>query len=144
MTDDRWFDVIARLSAEPPVDLDPVLVDAGAPPAPPAAAFGEGPRVLSSRLWERDASVSYIGIRVDRPPRDVRRLALRLASAAAERGVVPIILSSLGRTGFEQYGFRIERLPAGPPEAVALCEEELKRFWDMPIVITLSEVEMLG
>jgi hypothetical protein len=81
---------------------------------------------------------------VDHAPKDTRRLALRLASAAAERGVVPILLSVLPRTGFEQYGFRVERLPDGPPEAVALAEAELRKFWDMPIVISLSDVERLG
>ena len=56
-----------------------------------------------------------------KPPADIRRTALRLAAAAVERGVVPIILSPLPRTGFEPYGFRVERLPAGPPEAAALA-----------------------
>jgi hypothetical protein len=100
--------------------------------------------VRSARLWQRNETASYIGIRVDQAPQDVRRIALRLASAAAERGVVPIVLSALPRTGFEQYGFRVERLPDGPPEAVAAFEAELRKFWDMPIVISLSDVERLG
>jgi len=144
MTSTEWFDVIARLSADEPVDLDPVLSDLRDDSAPAAPRMGDGPSVLSARLWERDEAVSHIGIRVDHAPKDLRRLVLRLASAAAERGVVPIILTTLGRTGFEQFGFRVERLPSGPPDAVALFEAELKRFWDMPIVISLSDVERLG
>jgi hypothetical protein len=142
MTDPRWFDVIARLSAEEPVDLDPILL---APvPKPPVAEASGGPVVRSARLWQRNEALSYIGIRVEQAPRDARRLALRLASAAAERGVIPIFLSALPRTGFEQYGFRVERLPDGPPAAVADAEAELRKFWDMPIVISLSDVERLG
>jgi hypothetical protein len=142
MSDPRWFGVIARLSADEPTDLDPILLPAVPKPAAPAMA--DGPVVRSSRLWERNEALSYIGIRVDHVPANVRRLALRLASAAAERGVVPIILSALPRTGFEQFGFRVERLPEGPPEATAQVEEELRKFWDMPIVISLSDVERLG
>jgi hypothetical protein len=144
MSGDRWFDVIARVSADAPADLDEILNAGSGTQVPVASPLPDGPAVLSSRLWERDDAVSHIGIRIDRPPRDVRRLALRLASAAAERGVVPIILSSLGRTGLEQYGFRVERLPEGPPELVALFESELRKFWDMPIVISMSDVESLG
>ena len=144
MTDPGWFDVIARLSAGEPLDLDPVLSEAAdmAPPAPPD--LRDGPRIRSSRLWARDEAVSHIGVRVDRPPQDLRRIALRLAAAAAERGVVPIILTTLGRSGFEQFGFRVERLPAGPPEAVAAFEADLRRFWDLALVISLEDVERLG
>jgi hypothetical protein len=143
MTDPRWFDLIARLSAEEPVDLDPILSGEGET-RPPAPVTTGGPQIRSARLWARNEAVSHIGIRVDRLPQDPRRIALRLASAAAERDVVPIILTTLGRTGFEPYGFRVERLPDGPPEAVALHEAELRRFWDLALVISLADVELLG
>lgn len=144
MTRSGWLDVIARLSTEEPIDLDPMLTDGTPAPAGVAPEVAEAPTVLSTRLWARDESISHIGVRIDRPPEDARRLALRLASAAVERGVFPVILTTLGRTGLEQYGFRVERLPDGPPETVALYEAELRKFWDMPIVISLSDVELLG
>lgn len=144
MTRDTWMDVVARLSAEEPFDLDPVLTGETTLPEGSANLSLDGPTIRSSKLWKRDGGVSHIGIRVDRPPEDPRRLALRLASAAAERGVVPIILTTLPRTGLEQYGFRVERLPDGPPEAAALFERELRKFWDMPIVVSVSDVELLG
>jgi hypothetical protein len=143
MIRDDWYAVISRLAQEAPEDLDPLLgpEPLPAPPLPAAAAQGLPP---SARLWDRDAAVSHIGVRVDTPPRDIRRLALRLAAMAAERGVVPVILSALPRTGFEQFGFRVERLPEVPPEAVARYEDELRRFWDMAIVVDLSDIERLG
>lgn len=147
MTRDDWYAVISRLAQEAPEDLDPLLgPEPPPPPAPPAVpAQGLPP---SARLWDRDAGVSHIGVRVDAPPRDIRRLALRLAAMAAERGVEPVILSALPRTGFEQFGFRVERLPEvprdGPSEAIARYEDELRRFWDMAIVVDLSDIEHLG
>ena len=144
MTGETWLDVIARLSAEEPVDLDPILADPSPRPEAGAAGAGNGPTIRSAKLWKRDDTVSHIGIRVERIPDDPRRLALRLASAAAERGVVPIILSTLPRTGLEQYGLRVERLPDGSPESAARAEAELRKFWDMPIVVSLSDAERLG
>jgi hypothetical protein len=144
MTRETWLDVVARLSAEEPFDLDPILTGHVTLPGEGAPPVLEGATVRSTKLWRRDETVSCIGIRIDRAPEDPRRLALRLASAAAERGVVPIILTTLPRTGLEQYGFRVERLPDGPPEATALFETELRKFWDMPIVVSLSDVERLG
>jgi hypothetical protein len=143
MSDPRWLDVIARLQAEDPLDLDPLLGPAPAPPPAPDPQ-ADTPAIRSTRLWTRNEALSYIGIRVTKAPADIRRTALRLAAAAVERGVVPIILSPLPRTGFEPYGFRVERLPAGPPEAVALVEAELRRFWDMALVIDLADAERLG
>jgi hypothetical protein len=143
MTDTRWLDVIARLSAEDPVDIDPLLGHVP-PPPPPAGAPADAPAIRSGRLWARTPTLSYIGIRVLRTPADVRRAALGLAAAAVERGVIPIILSPLPRTGFEPYGFRVERLPAGPPEAAALHEAELCRFWDLAVVIDLADAARLG
>lgn len=144
--DQRWFEVVARITPDEPLDLDPMLFDHVAPMAPDVVeAFG--PPVStppSPMLWARDGAQSHIGVRVTRAHPDALHLALRLASAAAERGVVPVILSSLDQSGFERFGLRVERLPSGPPEEVARCEDELRAFWDMPIVIDLADVAHLG
>jgi hypothetical protein len=145
MTRDVWFEVMARLAEVPPTDLDHILAPetgAAQTPVPPTIAAPAVPP--SPLLWDREEGVSWIGVRVDRPPRDVRATALRLAAAAAERRVVPVILSALPRTGFEQFGFRVERLPDGPPEAVAAFEAELCAFWDMPLVLALEDIEGLS
>ena len=115
MTDERWFDVIARMTPDEPLDLDAVLFDVSASADPgEVAPLGRAETMApSARLWERDEALSHIGIRVTQAHPDALELAFRLASAAAERGVVPIILSPLERTGFERFGFRVERLPSG-------------------------------
>ena len=48
------------------------------------------------------------------------------------------------RTGFERFGFRVERLPSGSAEQAGQAEQDLMRFWDMPIVIDLADVAHLG
>lgn len=141
----RWFEVLSRIGPGAPVDLDAVLAPGTAPPPPPVALRGRPEETArSSRLWQRDAAASHIGIRVTRLPEDIRPVALRLAAAATERGVVPVILSPLPRTGFEAYGFRVERLPDAPPAETARAEAELALFWDLAIVIDLEDVAALG
>lgn len=145
MSDERWLDVVARIVPGDSLDLDEALFGRDTPEPGPVSARGKvASTAPSAKLWERQETTSHIGIRVDRPAPEVPHLAFKLASIAAERSVVPVILSPLARTGFERYGFRVERLPPGPPEEVARCEEEIRRFWDMPIVIDLEDVEALG
>lgn len=147
MSEDLWLDILSRIAPSEPVDLDALLPDRAPRPDPgpvePRGRVGGFP--VSARLWDRDPEQACIGIRVSEPPADLPRLALRLASAAAERGVVPIILSALPTTGFERFGFRVERLPEGAsPDELTRAETEIQRFWDMPIVIDLKDVAHLG
>jgi len=146
MNDNFWFDVVTRITPDEPVDLDPVVFDHVADEVSrEVAARGRATVAApSSRLWERDETRSHIGIRIARTHPDALHLALRLASAAAERGVVPVIVSSLDRTGLERFGFRVERLPSGPPDEVTRCEEEVRKLWDMPIIIDLEDAADLG
>ena len=145
MSDERWLDVLSRIVPGEPVDLDRAVFGQDAAGPPPVATRGEvASTAPSARLWERPDEISHIGIRVEKEHPDALHLALRLASVAAERGVVPVILSPLERSGFERFGFRIERIPSGPPDEAARCEEEIRRFWDIPIVIDLGDVEALG
>lgn len=146
MSDERWFDVVTRITPDEPVDLDPVVFNHVAREVsreirPRGRAAAAPP---SAKLWDRDETRSHIGVLISREHPDALHLALRLASAAAERGVVPVILSSLERTGLERFGFRVERLPSGSEEEVARCEAEIRKFWDMPIVIDMADVEALG
>ncbi len=98
----------------------------------------------SSALWEREAgNHTYIGIRIYEPPESSYKVARLLAAAAIERSVFPIILSRTDYCGFEQFGFRIERIPDDEPAARA-AEEEIRKFWDLAIIIDGHEVGLLG
>lgn len=141
MTPDAWLTVISRISAAEPVALDEdsdgrgnglcVWPDDALPPSP--------------RLWARAAEgVSYIGVRVDAPLPDPARAALRLAAAALERGVVPVILSALPQSGFERFGLRVERFAGTDPEERARWEAEMTSFWNLAFILDARDLMGLG
>ena len=142
-----WLGVIQTIRTARPVDLDSLL----APPTPnpgtarsgfPGAAASMPP---SAKLWHQtDPDIAHIGIRVLHPMADCAPIAYRLAAAAVERHVVPIMLTTLPASGFERFGFRTERLFGATPEDLAACEAELSRFWSLAIVINVEDVAMLG
>jgi hypothetical protein len=145
---EKWLEIVSGVSAVAPVNLD-ALIEGGAQqhPRPVPDRFWPDPIFPppSVRLWQwQDAEYSCIGIRVTEPVAQPRRIALRLASAAVERNVRPIILTTLPLSGFERYGFRTERLCGATPDARAACEAELMRFWNMAIVIDAGDVALLG
>ncbi|TCM84995.1 hypothetical protein EV216_10980 [Rhodovulum steppense] len=57
--------------------------------------------------------LSRIGVRLAEPLDNPARAALRLAAAAVERHVFPVILSRIDQSWFECFGFRVERVPPG-------------------------------
>jgi len=145
---EKWLEIVSGVSGVAPVNLD-AQMDASTVWPPRAAQDPFWPDAVfpppSVRLWQwQDAQHSCIGVRVTAPVEQPGRIALRLASAAVERNVIAIILTTLPLSGFERFGFRTERLCGATPEARAACEAELMRFWNMAIVIDAGDVALLG
>lgn len=147
MRADDWLAVIARIG----VPADALFLDEGAAvPAKPFALRGRhrgDAAKPSGKLWPRDtaeAEVAAIGVTVLFALLDVQLLALRIASVAVERGLMPVILTTRDQTGLEPYGFRIERLTDrdGVPDAVEMAE--LSAFWDFALVIDAADIALLG
>ncbi|MBS0563325.1 MAG: hypothetical protein JSR87_02205 [Proteobacteria bacterium] len=145
MADDSWAAILARIGPHSPVDLD----EDGVPnrPAPPFPDANPDTRASglppAARLWDRAPDgPPCIGVRVSEPLAQPWAFAARLAAAAVERGVVPIILTTIGNSGLEHFGFRIERLAHG--ELQAECEVELARFWNLAIIIDAADAALLG
>ncbi len=140
MSGHDWHVILARISPREPLDLDQTVLATEAAPARgqaliPAATGAAPP----ARLWQRpDAGRVAIGVRVTRPIADPAATATRLAAAAIERGMLPVILSALPLCGLEQFGFRVERL-TDPGQEAALVQ-----FWDMALVIDAAEIELFG
>ena len=146
----EWLAVLTHVSLHEPLDLDAKIFGMGdektAPPNTSAFACRSNLSAPPSvRLWERDISgISFLGVRVTAPLPDCAYTALRLAAAAIERGVVPIILTTLPNSGFERFGFRVERLPNGGADEISAYEAELSRFWNIAIIIDAAEVALIG
>ena len=150
MKDETWLAVLSRVSAAKPLDLDEALFEKKTKAAFKAISFrsvrkGVDVRPPSSKLWDAEQTgQSYLGVRVHEAPADCTQVAIRLAGAALERGIIPIILTTLPESGFERFGFRVERVMGETAKERAALEEELKRFWDMVIVIDVADVASLS
>lgn len=141
MTQEQWLSVLARIAPGEPLDLDVAKDVAG----DPLSAWEAEMPPPSPRLWERvELDISYIGVRVDRPVADLVGAALKLAAAALERGVTPVILTSLDSSGFERFGFRVERFVGASDVDRAAWEAEMSAFWSFALIIDVADVTALG
>ncbi len=146
MTENDILAILSRLTAQSPSDLD---VDLFEPPAVAAgrllAPGGAQSHPISPRLWSRyDEATSYIGIRETAPLDDYAQVTARLLSAALERGVAPIILTTLDHSGFARFGLRVERLSGETEVLRAASEAQILALWDLAIVIGAEQVSVLG
>jgi hypothetical protein len=95
---DHWLALLPMIRTAGPVDIDPLIAPARAVRAA-RTGFPCGDRCgppPSATLWQQaGGDHSCIGVRVLRPLADAAPVALRLAAAAVERQVVPIILRLL-------------------------------------------------
>lgn len=146
MISDDWLATLSRICAYRPVDLEPLLAATaeagmGSGDAISIRDLGEAPRLPSSRLWpKKNGAVSCIGIRVLGEIANPAQAAYRLAAAALERGIVPIILATHPNSGLERFGFRVELLAGHTADELRASEAELMRFWDISVVINSSDI----
>ncbi len=85
-----------------------------------------------------------IGVRVTKPVKDPIAIANRLIALATERGVTPVIFSSIASSGFERFGFRVEHLGGNSKAELEACEAELKQFWDIAVVVDAADIVQMG
>ncbi len=145
MNEEFWLDVISRITTDEPIDLDELLFEiVPTENSSVGVDADKGYMKPSKTLWENsDTSQSYIGIRVNKRPTDYTHAALKLASVALERGVTPIILTTLPDSGFERFGFRVERLIGDDAAECIALEQELVQFWNLAIVIDMAQIATL-
>ena len=138
-----YLDVLARLPAAAPTGLDDLLSGSGHPAQ--GHLLPGGRFIPSPVLWETDAPrVSRIGLRVTRPPADLRRIAARLAAIALERAVYPVVISHVGVCGLQQYGFRVEQVAGTEEEDRRCSEEQIRRLWNLAIIVDAQELTGFG
>ncbi|MCG7519804.1 hypothetical protein [Ruegeria sp. Ofav3-42] len=144
MTDNVWFDILSRASPNRPVPLDDLVNESHASQPCGKVIFPQMDLTPSAALWEREpGGPIHIGVRIIEPPEAPYSVARLLASAAMERDVYPVILSRVDYCGFERFGFRVERIPDKPAAAEA-AEEEIRKYWDLAIIIDGHEIGLLS
>jgi hypothetical protein len=134
-----WTGRLLRIVPHDADDLDALTAPLDPRSAPPGAdvlpAF-EAAAMPQTAMRRGDAVA--IGIRVSARPADPAELAdraMRLAAFAVERDVEVVVLAEVDATGFERFGFRVERIAGDTPEARAACEAQIRRFWNIDLVL---------
>lgn len=150
MDRDDWPRIMTRLCVGPIAELNT------SPPAKPAARLrGEAepgdspvpppsPVLWSTATQSKGEGEARFGVRKTTPGTDIQAQAARLVAVAIERGISPIILSHVARSGFEALGFRVERIHGETEAERAAQEAELCTFWDLSIVIDAEDIAQLS
>jgi len=145
VTDDLWQQMAARIVHEQPVELDGLVFEdvkkAGGNLGREVPDAWIAPSTANWAMNDPDRVA--IGVRVDKPLPNTVDIATQLIAMAIERGITPVIFSSISPSGFEQFGFRVERLAGKDPAQLQVCEEELKRFWDIAIVVDAADIAQM-
>lgn len=135
-----YMAIIRNITPHAPIDLDGVIGTQGAPSTEVVAQM-MNTAPPSKALWQRpDDDTSYIGIRITAPIAAQEQVAMSMAAIAVERQIMPVFMSWIGNCGLQRFGFRVEHV-AGKRDADKLAaEEQLKRLWNLAIVIDANDV----
>jgi hypothetical protein len=148
MNTEVWFKIGGRITAGSPVDLDALDLFVPATAGRTGSSLKRAPSAAkpppATVLWpSADPERVCIGVRVTEPLKSNVTIAASLVAMACERNITPVIFSSVAHCGFEPFGFRVERL-AGKTEAERLAyEAELKRFWNITVVVDAARISAL-
>ena len=132
----QWSAILSRIGPHDADDLDELL----APFDPRQGAAGRDifplpEAVLMPQTALKRADAVCVGLRAPAADGTAADRAMRLAAFAIERDVEIVVLSETDYSGLERFGFRIERIAGDSPEARAACEDQIRRFWNLDLVL---------
>ncbi len=134
----QWNAILSRIGPHDADDLDALLepFDPRHAPVPGRDIFPLPEAVLMPQVALKREDAVCIGLRAPAADAaDAADRAIRLAAFAIERDVEIIVLNETDRSGLERFGFRIERISGETPEARAACEDQIRRFWNLDLVL---------
>ena len=133
----QWTSILPRIGPHDADDIDALLAPFDPRRAVPGRdVFPLPEAVLMPQAELKAAEAVCVGLRAPAgDAADVVDRAMRLAAFAAERDVQIVVLSESDRSGFERFGFRVERIAGDTPEARAACEAQVRRFWNLDLVL---------
>jgi hypothetical protein len=132
----QWSAILSRIGPQEADDLDALLAPFDARqgilgrdifPLPEA--------VLMPQAALKRADAVCVGLRAAPGDDTAADRAMRIAAFAIERDVEIVVLSETDHSGFERFGFRVERIAGDRPEARAACEDQIRRFWNLDLVL---------
>ncbi len=145
MSEDQWLKIAARIVAGRPISIDEILFENPGERKNPGTCIDlELPAKWTAPSPENWPLLlpecATIGVRVTEKLDAEVQIATRLIAMATERSIVPVIFSTIAPSGFERFGFRVERLAGSDAAQLSICEEELKSFWDVAIVVNANDI----
>ncbi len=131
-----WAAIIGRISPASADDLDALTARYDPRSAVPGGdLFPELDAVLMPLVRLKRADAVCVGFAVSAELSDAADRAMRLAAMALERDVEVIVLASGDVSGLERFGFRTERVAGDSEAARAACEEQIRRFWSLDLIL---------
>ena len=133
----HWSSILPRIVRHDADDLDALLAPFDPRTTTPGRDLFPLPEAeLMPAAALKRADAVCVGLRAPAGgTADVADRALRLAAFAAERDVEIVILAEADRSGFERFGFRVERVAGETPEDRGACEDQIRRFWNLDLVL---------
>lgn len=136
METQRWSAILLRIVPYEADDLDDITAEYDPRCAAPGRdLFPEVEAVLMRGAELRRKDTVCVGYRVKEAPPDAADRAMRLAAFAIERDVEVIALAESDASGLERFGVRTERIAGATPAARAACEDQIRRFWSIDLVL---------
>lgn len=141
--DQDYLLILANVSKHAPREIDAQVFgipERAGQVATEAAAFPP-----PTALWRlKDARLSRVGIRITAPLADPQGVAARIAAIAVERQILPVFLNHSGACEMQRFGFRVEQVAGVTQADRDGCEEQIRRFWNMAMIVDAADVEKLG
>jgi hypothetical protein len=132
----QWSAVLLRIGPHDADDLDELLATFDPRQKGPGREIFPLPEaVLMPQTALRRADAICVGVRAAAADATACDRAMRLAAFAVERDVQIVVLGEADHSGFERFGFRIERISGDSPKARAACEDQIRRFWNLDLVL---------
>jgi hypothetical protein len=132
----RWTAILSRIDPRDAADIDDIARDFDPRAAVPGRdVFPDVEGCLMPRATFKREDAVAIGLRIAAEPTDAADRAMRVTAFALEREVEVVVLSDCDRSGFERFGFRVERVTGDTEARRAACEEQIRRFWSIDLVL---------
>ena len=137
----HWVNLIVRGSVACPEDIDDLLIDGNplAQKRPGNAILRQSTGQTQARAPDEGARATIAVVLDDAKARmsDAKsgEMAIRYAALAVEKECDLVVLTHQNNSGFERFGFRVERIAGKTQAQKKACVDQLVRFWGAEIVI---------